>query len=94
MTLRRTLIGVFLALAAAASTSGQTPYEPGAENLKSRQWFQDSKFGLFVHWGVYILLSDGEWVMNNRRIPAADYEKLPRPDAAARYRERLASLDS
>jgi alpha-L-fucosidase len=26
---------------------------------------------------VYSLLADGEWVMNNRKIPAADYEKLP-----------------
>jgi alpha-L-fucosidase len=32
---------------------------------------------LFVHWGVYSVLGDGEWVMNNRKIPIAEYEKLP-----------------
>ena len=30
-----------------------------------------------MHWGVYSVLGDGEWVMNNRRIPIEDYEKLP-----------------
>ena len=34
-------------------------------------------FGLFVHWGVYSVLGDGEWVMNNRRIRRPGYEKLP-----------------
>jgi alpha-L-fucosidase len=47
------------------------------ENLKAREEFQDMKFGMFIHWGVYSVLGDGEWVMNNRRIPAKDYEKLP-----------------
>lgn len=46
-------------------------------NLAARQWFQDAKFGLFIHWGVYSLLQDGEWVMQNRKIPIVDYEKLP-----------------
>ena len=41
------------------------------------KWFEDAKFGLFVHWGVYSVLGDGEWVMNNRKIPVDEYEKLP-----------------
>jgi len=55
---------------------GQT-YQPTPENLKSRQWFQDNKFGLFIHWGVYSVLGKGEWVMNNDKIAVADYEKVP-----------------
>jgi alpha-L-fucosidase len=39
--------------------------------------FQDAKFGLFVHWGVYSVLGEGEWVMNNKKIPIAEYEKIP-----------------
>jgi alpha-L-fucosidase len=31
---------------------------------------------LFVHWGVYSVLGDGEWVMHNRRMSVAEYEKL------------------
>lgn len=56
---------------------GQKNYQPSPENLEARQWFQDAKFGLFVHWGVYSILGDGEWVMNNQNIPVDAYEKLP-----------------
>jgi alpha-L-fucosidase len=51
--------------------------QPTAANLAARRWFQDAKFGMFIHWGVYSTLQDGEWVMQNRKISAADYEKLP-----------------
>src|SRR5712671_929396 len=55
--------------------SAQT-YKPSEANLKARQWFQDSKFGLFIHWGVYSVLGDGEWVMNNKKMTVAEYEPL------------------
>src|SRR5215475_3143951 len=55
----------------------QSPYQPSAANLEARRWFQDARFGLFVHWGVYSVLGDGEWVMNIRKLPIHDYEKLP-----------------
>lgn len=55
----------------------QDQYYPSEGNLENREWFQDSKFGLFVHWGVYSVLSNGEWVMNNTKIPIKQYEKLP-----------------
>ena len=53
------------------------PYQPTAENLKSREWFENAKFGLFIHWGVYSVLGDGEWVMNQQQIPIKIYEKIP-----------------
>ena len=28
-------------------------YTPTPENLAARQWFQDAKFGVFLHWGLY-----------------------------------------
>ena len=52
-------------------------YQPTPENLAARGWFQDAKFGLFVHWGVYSTLADGEWVMNVRKIDKASYQQLP-----------------
>lgn len=51
-------------------------YRPSETNLKARQWFQDAKLGMFVHWGVYSVLGDGEWVMNNQKIPVSQYETL------------------
>ena len=64
-------------LLAAAATLGAQSYTPTPENLKAREWFQDARFGLFIHWGVYSVLEDGEWVMNNRKIPVSEYEQLP-----------------
>ncbi|MCK4853025.1 MAG: alpha-L-fucosidase [Bacteroidales bacterium] len=61
----------------------QADYVPTASNLEAREWFQDAKFGLFVHWGVYSVLGGGgdlgiaEWVMNQKQIPVDQYEKLP-----------------
>lgn len=55
----------------------QKNYYPTAENLEARQWFEDAKFGLFIHWGVYSILGDGEWVMQSQNISIEDYEKLP-----------------
>jgi len=55
----------------------QDNYIPTKENLEARKWFQEAKFGLFIHWGVYSVLGDGEWVMNNQNIAIDEYEKLP-----------------
>lgn len=56
---------------------GDVSYTPAPENLEAREWFQDAKFGLFIHWGVYSLPGRGEWVMNQELIPIPEYEKLP-----------------
>ena len=55
----------------------QNQYTPSVENLEARKWFEEAKFGLFIHWGVYSILGDGEWVMNNQNISIKEYEKLP-----------------
>jgi len=34
----------------------QTNYIPTKENLEARKWFQEARFGLFIHWGVYSVL--------------------------------------
>jgi alpha-L-fucosidase len=53
----------------------QSGYQPSAANLQSRQEFQDRKFGLFIHWGIYSLLGDGEWVMSIQKIPYDKYKR-------------------
>jgi alpha-L-fucosidase len=59
----------------AAAALGQS-YQPSEANLKAREWFQNARFGMFIHWGVYSVLGDGEWVMNNRKMTVTEYEKL------------------
>jgi len=46
------------------------------ERAAARAWFQDAKFGMFIHWGVYSQLAQGEWVMQNRGITVDSYEWL------------------
>jgi alpha-L-fucosidase len=60
-------------LAATAQNVG-VPVPP--ERAAARAWFQDAKFGIFIHWGVYSLLGQGEWVMQNKSIPVDKYEWL------------------
>jgi alpha-L-fucosidase len=68
------MLGVLILLAGAAFPQA---YQPSEANLKAREWFQNARFGMFIHWGVYSVLGDGEWVMNNRKMTVAEYEKLP-----------------
>ena len=55
---------------------GQASDTVPPERLAARQWYRDARFGMFVHWGVYSLLGQGEWVMQNREIPVGAYEWL------------------
>ena len=73
--MKKNLILLFLVFSLQFSYSQS--YIPTQENLKAREWFKDAKFGLFIHWGVYSVLGDGEWVMNNQNISINEYEKLP-----------------
>ena len=65
-----------LLLIAATGASAQSPYAPTEENLHNREFFQDMKFGVFIHWGIYSMMADGEWIMNNKNINHAEYARL------------------
>ena len=38
--------------------------------------FENFGLGMFVHWGIYSQLGQGEWIMNIAKIPKAEYVKL------------------
>lgn len=59
-----------------ATDPGHVGYEPTPENLEAREWFRDAKFGMFIHWGIYSELENGEWVMHRTQIPKVEYQKL------------------
>jgi alpha-L-fucosidase len=48
-------------------------------------WYQDIRFGMFVHWGLYSILGRGEWVMHWERIPPQDYRPLAQQFNAAHF---------
>lgn len=47
-------------------------------------WWQDARFGLFIHWGLYAVPAGewgdqkghGEWIRETAHIPVTEYEKL------------------
>ncbi len=49
------------------------PKQVSAQGLK---WFQNARFGMFIHWGLYSILAEHEWIMHIRHIPVPEYEKL------------------
>ncbi|PZP49260.1 MAG: alpha-L-fucosidase [Pseudopedobacter saltans] len=44
--------------------------------VEARTSFSKDRFGMFIHWGLFSLLGDGEWVLNNRNIPFENYKLL------------------
>lgn len=45
-------------------------------SVEQMKWWQDAKFGMFIHWGLYSIEGNGEWAMFNNKIPAEEYAKL------------------
>ena len=74
--MKKILLSVGALLLYAASFAQGNSYSPTAENLKAREWFTNAKFGMFIHWGPFSLLGDGEWVMNNKNITVKNYSRL------------------
>ncbi|MEO5714628.1 MAG: alpha-L-fucosidase [Luteolibacter sp.] len=64
--------------------------ETEAEKAQRMEWFNDARFGMFIHWGLYSEAAGnfkgkpvpgaGEWLQSGGAIPAADYrtELLPK----------------
>ena len=75
--MRKIIFKILFSIILIGPYSKAQKYVPSSENLESREWFQNARFGLFVHWGVYSILGDGEWVMNNQNISISEYKKLP-----------------
>ncbi len=69
------LLAAVLLVGPVGGSSAQDAYTPSPENLKARQWFQEARFGLFIHWGVYAVRGEGEWVMQEKRITIPEYER-------------------
>jgi alpha-L-fucosidase len=45
------------------------------QNDATMKWFEDAKFGMFIHWGLYAVPAKGEWYMENHAIPPEEYRK-------------------
>jgi alpha-L-fucosidase len=47
--------------------------ELSADDIK---WWKDAKFGMFIHWGLYSIVGQGEWYMFNKSVDLREYRKL------------------
>lgn len=70
--LQTTVIAVATAIATPVTAQ---EYTPAPENLQARREFADSKFGIFIHWGIYSMFAQGEWYLQNAEIDKYEYAK-------------------
>lgn len=40
---------------------------------KRVEWYQEARFGMFIHWGLYAIPARGEWVRSIEEIPEEEY---------------------
>ena len=62
-------------LALAPATTPAQEYVPSPENLEARKVFQENRFGIFIHWGIYSMFAQGEWYLQNFPINKHEYAK-------------------
>lgn len=74
--MRKRMFSFALAAALSLPLAAQTGYTPAPENREARKEFQDNKFGIFIHFGLYSMLADGEWAMTNKNLNYKEYAKL------------------
>ncbi|MBR5963000.1 MAG: alpha-L-fucosidase [Bacteroidaceae bacterium] len=74
--MNRKLFLLLFSLCLALPGVAQPGYLPTDANLAARAEFNDSRFGVFIHWGIYSMMGDGEWVMQNQNLPYAEYSRL------------------
>ncbi|MBR2812381.1 MAG: RNA 2',3'-cyclic phosphodiesterase [Solobacterium sp.] len=44
--------------------------------MKERmKWFEDARFGMFIHWGVYASAARGEWVRSDEQMTEEAYQE-------------------
>lgn len=43
--------------------------------IQHAPWFEEARFGMFVHWGLYALPARHEWVMNQEETTVEEYSK-------------------
>lgn len=102
---RRNFVKLTTAGAAAALAPCTPTQEAGANPLSTQRsklkyqedtrarrlaWWIDARFGMFIHWGLYSIVGQQEWVLESEGIPIPQYEQLakhfhPKPGFAREW---------
>ena len=51
----------------------------------STKWFREARYGLFMHYGIYSLMEEGEWVQYKHRIAQEEYSQLTKSFTAEKF---------
>ncbi len=83
---------------APAQEKGAAQTETTAHTLKVQEdtreqrlaWWREAKFGMFIHYGLYSVIGQQEWVLESEGVPIPQYEILakhfhPKPGAAREW---------
>lgn len=70
-------IAAGLMLGASLTAGAENAYTPSPENIEARKRFSDSRFGIFIHWGIYSMFGQGEWYLND----GITSPNMPKPPA-------------
>ncbi|MDE2506937.1 MAG: alpha-L-fucosidase [Planctomycetota bacterium] len=79
--------GLFaVAQSARADDPKAPPKESAAQSQARMKWWNQAKFGMFIHWGLYAVPADAtdlkgnksiaEWYLSNKQMQVKDYEKF------------------
>jgi len=76
-------MAVLLAAVMAGEAVAGAEEETAEQRSARMKWWREAKFGMFIHWGLYAVPAGtwkgrqiggiGEWIMNDGKIPLADY---------------------
>ncbi|VGO18981.1 alpha-L-fucosidase [Pontiella sulfatireligans] len=87
-TMRGVMLCAVMVSLANGGESGKIDYpqELSAEKQQTLEWFSESRFGMFIHWGLYSVPAGeyhgkkvdgiGEWIMKRGNIPTEEYEQF------------------
>jgi alpha-L-fucosidase len=101
-SISNSLIALLFLFLISANNSVEIQAQTVSNNNERRLvWWQDARFGMFIHWGVFAVpagIWDGkpvhgragipdysEWLMYNAQISCTEYQKLTRQFTASKY---------
>ena len=62
------------------------------KNIRERttrtKWFNEARFGMFIHWGLYAVPARGEWLRCHEKMPHEDYMRYFHEFTAENYNPR------
>jgi alpha-L-fucosidase len=68
------LLAAFL-MSSPAFSQPRIGNETEKQKQQRMQWWEDGRFGMFIHWGIYSQAARHEWVKHNEHLTNEQYQK-------------------